>query len=98
MKKNGDGESRLALAFRSLLLQRQKRRERIESVEQLDQIRFLGSFEIMAVRIRCKACGTGMKVRDELAGKKDRCKKCKEPCMVVATQQTNLFVMSQVNH
>ena len=36
----------------------------------------------MALRIRCRKCGTVMKVRDELVGKKIRCKKCQAPVSV----------------
>ena len=42
----------------------------------------------MAVKIKCSACGTGMKVRDELAGKKVRCKQCKSPVGVPSRRKS----------
>ena len=38
----------------------------------------------MALKIRCGKCGTVMKVRDELVGKRIRCKKCQAPVSVRA--------------
>jgi hypothetical protein len=38
----------------------------------------------MALKIKCRKCGTVMKVRDELVGKRVRCKKCQAPVSVRA--------------
>src|SRR5258708_31160700 len=40
----------------------------------------------MAIRVTCPACGAGLRVSDEAAGKRGKCPKCGDPIIVPAAE------------
>lgn len=48
----------------------------------------------MAINVRCGSCGSGFQAKDELAGRRVKCPKCKEPITIKAARQKAAAVAS----